>query len=330
MSEPNEESGTTEEALSLEEALAQNWAAASGETESTDSDTLADSGSETTGVEESETVAETVQESEEDPLEPLEKWTDDYKESFRNLDRQSQQFLLDRHKDVESHLTKETQSLSETKKRYEKLDEVLNQYDTALKQRGIELAPHVANAMQYYFSFQQNPRETLQALMQSAGLTADEFVEDESVDPSIRALRSELDQTKRELASLKSQPEEQQATTAQKQLDDFSSATNEDGSLKYPHFDQVRSLMAPMVNDGSTLEDAYNRALWTLPEHQQAQLKQSEKKAQDELEAKRKEKAEKARKAADVLPSSDVDRTEGLKPAANWNEALQHTLSQMK
>ncbi len=328
MSEPSEESGTTEVQVTLEEALAQNWAAASDETESTD-EVHADSGDVTASAEQSEVAAETVQESQ-DPLEPLEKWTDEYKEVFKGLDRQSQQFVLDRNKDVESHLTKETQALSELKRRYEKLDEVLNPYYEALRPKGMDLEPHVANALQYYFAYQQNPLDTLQSLMQSAGLTADQFLEDESVDPSIRALRTELDQTKRELASLKSQPLEHQESEARRQLDSFVGATNEDGSPKYPHFEQVKTLMAPLVNDGATLEDAYSRVLWTLPEHQKSQIEAAEKKAKDELEVKRQEKAVKAKKASAVLPSSDVDQTQGKKPVANWQEALEQTLSQMK
>ncbi len=329
MSEPDQESGATEEQVTLEEALAHNWAAASEETVSTDTESPPDSGDVTTDETQVEQVAETVEESK-DSLEPLEKWTDDYKEAFRTLDKSSQQFLLDRHKDVESHLTKETQSLSETKRRYEKLDEVLNPYFEALRPKGVDLEPHVANALQYYFAFQQNPLDTVQTLMKTAGLTADQFMEDESVDPSIRALRTELDQTKRELASLKSQPQEQQESDAQRQLDGFVSATNEDGTQKYPHFEQVKTLMAPLVNDGATLEDAYSRVLWTLPEHQKSQMEAAEQKAKDELEVKRQEKAKKAKKASDVLPSSDVDQTQGMKPAANWTEALEQTLSQMK
>jgi hypothetical protein len=329
MSEPGEESGTPEEQVSLEEALAQNWAAASGEEESTDSEPLADSGDVTTDETQVEQVAETVQESQ-DPLEPLEKWTDEYKQLFGGLDRQSQQFLLDRHQDVESHLTKETQSLAESRRRYEKLDEVLNPYFEALRPKGVDLEPHIANALQAYFAYQQNPLETIQTLMNTAGLTADQFIEDEHVDPSIRALRTELQNTQRELASLKSQPLEQQESDAQRQLENFTTATNDDGSKKYPHFDQVRSVMAPLVNDGMSMEDAYNRALWMLPEHQKSQMDAAERKAKDELEVKRKQKAASAKKASDVLPSSDVDQTQGQKPAANWQEALEHTLSNMK
>ena len=327
MSEPDTEH--TEATESLEAALARNFAAAEDQTVSTDTTPDIDSGDVTANEDQTEIAAGPDQESE-DALDPPEKWTDVQKDSFRNLSRDAQQILLDRHRDVESYLTKETQSLSDTRKRYEKLDEVLKPYNDALRPRGIDLEPHLANALQYYFAYQQNPVDTLKSLMESAGVTQDQFFEDQDVDPSIRALRTELQEAKREIANLKSAPQERESSSAQKMLDDFKSATKEDGSPKYPHFEQLKSLMAPLVNDGKSLEDAYGQVLWTLPEYQQEQLKAIEKKAADELEAKRKEKTQKAKKASDVMPSSDVSKATGLKPASNWTEALEATLSQMK
>jgi len=327
MREHSEESSTPTE--SLEEALTRNLSALSGETESTDSTPLTDGGDVTSDEvsEEAELEAGTEQESQ-DALEPPEKWKDEWKDSFKSLPLEAQKILLDRHKDVESHLTKETQSLSETRKRYEKLDDVLKPYSDALRTRGIDIEPHVANALQAYFAYQQDPVSTLKNLISTAGLTADQFFEDETVDPSIRALRAELEETKRQLAKIEQRPDEQEST-AKRQLDEFTSAKNDDGTPKYPHFEQVKTLMAPLVANGKTLEDAYKEVLWTLPEYRQEQLKASEKKAKDELEAKRKQKAEKAKKASDVLPPRNVDGNSGTKPAKSWEDRLKVTLENM-
>ncbi len=325
MSELNEESGTTEETVSSwEDALAQNLSAL--ETESEESPPPVEAGDVTTD----EPVDKVVEESQ-DALQPPEKWTDEQKQIFASLDHSAKQFLLDRHHDVESYLTKETQSLSDVRKRYERLDEVLKPYDEVLKTKGIDIAPHMANALQYYFSYQQDPSSTIKALIQAAGLNQDQIFEDTSLlDPETRALRERLDRTERELAQMRSQPN-QDATDAQKQLDDFRSATNEDGSPKYPHFESLRTVMAPIVADGKSMEDAYNEALWTLPDYRKAQLESQQKEAEKAAEQQRAQKVAQAKKAARTLPASDVDKTEGTpKVNGDWYKALQHTLSQME
>jgi len=324
MSELNEESGTTEETVesSWEDALARNLSAL--ETESEESPPPIEAGND------AGEPAEVVEESE-DALQPPEKWTDEQKEIFASLDHSAKQFLLNRHHDVESYLTKETQSLADVRKRYERLDEVLKPFDEVLKQKGIDITPHVANALQYYFSYQQDPSSTIKTLIKAAGLEQDQIFEDDQyTDPSIRALRNELDQTKRELAQMRSQPN-QDATDAQRQLNDFRSATNEDGTPKYPHFESLRTVMAPIVADGKSMEEAYNEALWTLPDYRKSQLESRQKEAEKAAEAQRAQKVAKAKKAARTLPASDVDKTEGVpKVNGDWAAALQHTLSQME
>ena len=327
MSESNEESGSVEE-TTLEDALAANFAALSEETVSTEAAPPEEEGTAPTGDEQ---VAETEQESSiEDALEPLEKWSESVQDQFRTLDPALQQFLLDREHDVESHLTKETQSLSEIRKRYERLDEVFKPYDEYASRNGIDMTPHIAQAMQYYMSFQQSPLETVRALIQNAGLEQDQVFEDDSlVDPSIRALRQELRETKQQLQQIQSQPQPDQ-TEAEQTLKAFEEAKDEQGNLKYPHFEQLREMMAPLVNQGQTLEDAYKQALWTLPEHRQSQLEAERKKAQEATEAKRAKKVSEAKKAADTLPSSDVDTGSGLpKFNGKWEDALKQTMENL-
>src|SRR3990167_4471971 len=72
---------------------------------------------------------------------------------------------------VEGHLTKRTQELSETQKRYQKLDDVLKPYETVAKQSGVDIAPHIAEAMQYYMAFRRDPVSTVKALIQANKLT---------------------------------------------------------------------------------------------------------------------------------------------------------------
>ena len=333
MSEHSEEPTEVEQEQTWTDALtatAQDLSNPDEETVSTDTTPPAEEGDVTSDETQVELEAEQIQETEEVALEPLEKWTDEQKEMFNGLETTAQQFLLDRHKDVESHLTKETQSLSETRKRYERLDEVLKPYDELLKPRGVELAPHLHNAMQYYLAYQQDPLSTVKNLIQSAGLDQSQVFEDDSlVDPSIRALREDNAKIRQQLATFQSQPSND-TQAAQTELTSFKTATNEDGTSKYPHFEQVRALMAPLVSQGKTMDEAYKETLWTLPEHRKAQMAAETKKATDELSKQRQKKATKAKKAADVLPSSDVDKGAEKTEFRGWNDALKNTLSNLE
>ena len=153
MSESDEESGAVEATETLEQALARNWS---------DSE---ESAQEASPPDEPEAVPADVQaesetqESEPDPLEPLEEWNDDIKTMFAGLPRDAQQFVLDRNHDVESHLTKETQALGDVRKRYERLEEVFKPYEDVAKQSGVDLTPHVAQALQAYFVSQSRSGE---------------------------------------------------------------------------------------------------------------------------------------------------------------------------
>jgi colicin import membrane protein len=242
---------------------------------------------------------------------------------------------LDREKDVESHLTKRTQELSETQRRYERLDDVLKPYFEVAKTQGVEIAPHVAQAMQHYMAYQRDPASTLKALIQAAQLSPEQLVaqDDANQDPALRAQRTEQGQNRTELASLKQG--QTQATESQfaQQVQAFKDAKNETGEALHPHFDRVRTLMAPLVAGGKSMEDAYNDVVWTVPEHRQAVEKAERAKAEKEAKA----KAEKARlekvknaKRAETLPSSDADRGVAPKKVANWADALRETANQLR
>lgn len=317
MPEPDTELAEVE---TLEQALARNWSGS--EEESEEDAPISESDDVAADV---EAVSE-VEESDEDALQPLEKWNDEQKAMFSSLTREGQKFVLDRNHDVESYLTKQTQELAETRKRYERLDDVLKPYQDAARQSGMDLAPVVSQALQYYSAFTRDPAGTLKALAQQANVDLSGLESFDDVDPSIRELRSELQTARQEIAELRGQS----TTTAQSQLDSFKSATNEDGTPKHPHFDTLRTQMAPLVANGKSLEDAYNEVLWTLPDYRQSQLEAQRKQALKELETKRAEKARKA-KTKTSLPPSDVDAGTSMpKLNGNWETALKHTLTKLE
>lgn len=278
-------------------------------------------------------VAEVVAEST-DALQPLEKWPETVRTRFSSLDKETQQFLLDRESDVEKHLTKRSQELSETQKRFQRLEDVLKPYEEVAKTQGVDLTPHVAQALQHYMAYQRDPVSTLKTLIQASQLNAETlFGSNEPIDPATRALRTDLDKTKAELAQLKQGQSQAEVSNYAAQIQAFKDAKDESGQAKHPHFDRVRELMAPLVAQGKSLDDAYSEVVWTIPEHRQAQEKVAREKAEKEAKAKaervRLDKLKSAKKA-ETLPSSDTDKGTAPKRAKNWDEALRETLSNMQ
>jgi hypothetical protein len=339
MSEPGQESGTAEKPVEVD------WAAALSETLSKSQDKPAIEAAKEPDPSDVhstdqpdkkpvETEASEVRESPEDALEPPAKWSDEFKLRFRSLGKDEQKFLLDREKDVESHLTKRTQELSETQKRYQKLDDVLKPYEEVARRSGVDLTPHVAQAIQAYMSFQRDPASTLRSLIQASKLTPEQLgLVDDGTDPNIRALRDQLDETRRELAGLKQGTVQATESQYASQIAAFKDAKDEAGAPKHPHFDSVRSLMAPLVDSGKSLEEAYAEVVWALPEYRESQLKatkeQSEKEAKKKAETARLDKLKKA-KSAETLAPSDAERGNGATKFKGWEASLQESFNKLR
>jgi hypothetical protein len=92
--------------------------------------------------------------------------------------------------------------------------------------------------------------------------------------------------------------------------------------------------MAPLVEQGKSLAEAYDATVWTVPEHRQASMKaeleKAEKDAKKEADKARMEKVRKA-KTAETLPASDADKGAGrknLKEVGGWLGALKESMNQ--
>jgi hypothetical protein len=188
--------------------------------------------------------------------------------------------------------------------------------------------------MQYYMAYQRDPVSTVKALIQANKLTPEALgLVDDGTDPTIRELRNELETTRREIASLKQGTVQATETQYATQIAQFKDAKSETGELKHPHFDRVRSLMAPLVDSGKSLEEAYAEVVWALPEYRESQIKATKEKSEQE----QKKQAEKARldklkkaKSAETLAPSDASKGTGKSTHKSWEASLQETLNKLR
>ena len=125
---------------------------------------------------------------------------------------------------------------------------------------------------------------------------------------------------------LASQAQERETSSLVEQVEQFSSAVNEDGSLKHPYFENVRGMMASIVeaNDIS-LADAYERAIWADPETRG--VMQQHQGVQNQA----KEHVENAKKAAaNNLSKTPSHASEQPEPTGSVDDTLRSVMANIK
>lgn len=105
----------------------------------------------------------------------------------------------------------------------------------------------------------------------------------------------EIEVLKQELNLIKNQKRQEEQLTVQQEIDSFANSRDEDGNLKYPYFDRLKTKMGLFFNDENpnmTLEKAYSKAM--LLDDELISIRDQEILRKAELE--KKKKIEKAKK----------------------------------
>jgi len=109
-----------------------------------------------------------------------------------------------------------------------------------------------------------------------------------------------LQQYQQSMLTAKQQQEQAAAAQTQQQIEQFRTAVNAQGQPEHVYFDNVRPLMASLIESGSanTLDDAYAMACRAHPEVAKAVAAEQQQRAEAQRLAEAKKKAEGARRAA--------------------------------
>ena len=111
----------------------------------------------------------------------------------------------------------------------------------------------------------------------------------------------------------------------------FQNAVNEDGTLKYPYFDNVKSAMVYVLeNSNVSLEEAYNEALWANPETRHLVLNKQQQETESQAAANK--HRDQAKKAAannlDRIPSDAPEQQN--RPTGSIDDTLNEVLSNIE
>lgn len=214
-------------------------------------------------------------------------WTKEEKELFGKLPDELEtedgtiipvkEILTKYDKSRNADYTRKTQELSQQRKEVEGLVKLIEPHKGEFEQRNLKPEDYFRDLMNTATSLQKDPAGTLKYLIDvfkvdpsDLGITAsaevdpdDEYLTDQELQLKKRAAELE-----KENARLKQEKENEKNRAMQsegdRQLVAFETATNEDGTLKHPYFEdkQVKKEMLIMVqaDDGLTLEEAYNNS----------------------------------------------------------------------
>jgi len=249
-----------------------------------------------------EAVEEKKETKEVSPLEAPQHWSARDKERFKNMNREAQDYVLERDKSMTADYTRKTQEVAQIRQAMEPLGQVLAPVRNALRQSGISEAEYVARLMRADQMLQQNPHGAIQELARNAGINLEaleQTVEQESQpDSRVNALQQQVQQLQGYLENNEERAAQERHAGLHNQIEVFANETDKNGNLKHPHFNDLRVTMGQLMQSGTSdnLGDAYHKALRLDDTLYQQSLEAERTKVKSAEDNRRKEAVAKAKK----------------------------------
>ena len=179
----------------------------------------------------------------------------------------------------------------------------------------------MANLKTFDESFKKNPLQTIKDLAKFANIDLNSLIEPVQDEYDYRtpeeiARDNHYKNIESRLAQIERQKQEETADVNAREIEQFKSAKDSNGEIKYPHFERVRGNMAtfyiegqPLYNPDLTLEKAYQKAIMLddeLVELRDIEItrKATEKRKEELEKAKRLKKFSGRTSSVNVAPAS--------------------------
>lgn len=227
---------------------------------------------ELTGVEtETTEVVQQEQVQEVPPLEAPQHWDQQARELFATRDRETQEWLLARHRAMEGDYTKKMQAHADAIRYAEQTRSAWNQVAQHAAHLGMDEAGVQRMAQAYLSNYLQNPQQFVHWLAQQVGYQPpqpDEYQSPEAqrlaaIERQIGEQRAMQQWAYQQHQNMVRQAQEEQLRgEIQSELGAFESAKDAKGNLKHPLMqnEQARELIAShMAQTGASLEESYSR-----------------------------------------------------------------------
>lgn len=158
-------------------------------------------------------------------------------------------------------------------------EQVIAPYQQTFQQLGVD-APTAISALlkadhTLRYSDPATKAQYLQQLAQQYGVNLEQIQNPPQYDPQTQYLMQQLNELRQTQAQWHNSIQQQEQTRANQELEQFSSAGN-------AHFEAVRNDMADLLETGkaTSLQDAYEKAVWMNPDIRQSLIEQQRSEAQ--------------------------------------------------
>lgn len=257
------------------------------------------------------------------PLEAPSNWSQQDRDSFTalaNEKRQHAEWLLNRHKAMESSYGKRMQQFTPIQRQWQQMQELLAPHRQSYSMSGMDDMQFMRSLLSAHRMLQENPAGAMQWLAQRYGIDLGALTqEQQQVDPQVRALQQQIAQLSARLEQGQASASDAQVQSLSDQVGQWSQATDETGQPRFPYFDDVADQMVDLINAAkmrgqhvgmSQLQDIYDQAVWANP-HTRAKARLVEQQAAEKkAAAERQRKADEARRAGfDVRGQGGVNMT---------------------
>jgi hypothetical protein len=342
----SQESSQNDGPATMREALLESYDENTGETDET-TEATAEVELTATDLEASDEVEAEPESSEAQAQEEAEvilapeHWSSEDKAVFTELPSEAQTYLLKRETQYEQGIQKKSDEIKP-------LMEAFKPYEAMLSLRGIDHAAAVRTWAQAQAVLDQDPVVGLEMLIQAYGdqvrtqlmaklgvSSPSNGLDDEYFSPEMKQLQDQVNQLKRQNQQNVQTFQTQQQQGAVAEINDFRSQKADDGSPKYPHFDQVGNMMQALLTSGaaSDLPAAYEQAVWSVPEFREQHFSQQKTETAKTESAKREKAAKVAKVTAKSVTGKSTKPTEKAKDptlsddlSSAWDQSIRGEL----
>lgn len=209
---------------------------------------------------EAQTVNDAAEQTQTTPAE-VDEWlnapaayTQERKDTFKDLSQDWRKFLISREKQIEKGFSDFGNKINS----YKYIDDLYNGRQDRLKQFGINSPREWAEYWSLISdSLATNPQATVEEIKNIYGLNGNATKQDNNTNE----LTLRLNQQERQLQALN---QALNGDRIKREIDAFMNAKDDAGNPKYPYFSDVSQNMGILMDKGvcKTLEEAYNQSVW--------------------------------------------------------------------
>ncbi|MEE8289791.1 MAG: hypothetical protein V3R25_10305 [Nitrosomonadaceae bacterium] len=275
------------------------------------------------------------EENQEEELEAPEHWDEDLKNAFEGIEsEEGREALLKQSKNLEKGYNSKREELSDQVKEYDRITSILAPWQDQMNASGLTAFDAISNVMNAYSNIQQNPVlgvvqiiNSLDEASQDAILqqfTQDGKAADGYVDPDIQNLQDQMGYLNDQVQQTNQTSFDNERTRVNNQVELFSTAVGDDGQPLRPYFGEVQADMVQHINAGHSLEEAYDKSIWSNPSTRAKLMKASSEANATTQNATRKRTANRAAKASRNANSTSIPSS--VTPERTLVEEIQYNM----